>query len=48
MLEMLQLLKYPLGESHDYDKEFNSLSHEISCTLILHANLGFLNSIVQY
>ena len=33
-------LKYPLGKNHDWDKEFHSLSHEVSCTLILHPNLG--------
>ena len=37
-------LKYPLNSNLNYSKEFNSLSHEVSCTLILHPNLGiFLN-----
>ena len=38
--EQFTALKYPLGENHDTVKQFNSLSHEVSCTLILHPNLG--------
>ena len=35
-------LKYPLNSNLNWNKEFNSLSHEVSCTLILHPNLGIL------
>ena len=33
-------LKYPLNSNLNFTQEFNSLSHEVSCTLILHPNLG--------
>lgn len=34
-------LKYPFGgEFSEWEKDFHNLSHEISCTLILHPNIG--------
>ena len=41
--EQIAALKYPLGEKHDWNEQFHSLSHEVSCTLILHPNIGKKN-----
>ena len=29
-----------MGSHHHFETQFNSLSHEVSCTIILHPNLG--------
>lgn len=35
-------LKYPIGNKTDFRQQFNDLSHEVSCTVILHPYLGKL------